>query len=370
MNYVTKLGASALAVAAAFAVAFAVLVSSTSTQTAEAATIDFAHDDTDNAVSAAPGDTVNVAVNSAFANVSITGMASGVSASFAFNDGQSIQCADSASATSCDVDDSDGDTAGRQNISGQTSVALKIADDSGEGYILLSVGGLGGTTVNKVVNVSKATLVGSLKITASPTTIAAADGVSTLTVEVKNAAGTPAGLNGEDVTLVTTLGTIQCTDTQTQACTATTANYDHDGDGNTDTVPGGATVTLRGKGVEGVATITATLGTWTDTATVTLYGTAKKLTAEPMQNSIEIGGEVYIVLTVKDGAGHPVSGQVIAPLEPEEGSGRPERRRQARAGRDREGHAGGHRHEFRGGRRVQQGLHRLQEREEQHPGVR
>ncbi len=289
---------------------------------AEAATVDLGAND--NSATAAPGDTVHIAVASPFLTATITGTASGVSASFTFNGAQSIQCADSASASSCDVDDSNSDTAGRQNVANATSVALKVADDSGEGYILLSVSGLGATVTTKVVTVSKASLVGSLDIQASETTIAAADGTSTLTVVVKNAAGTPVGLNGERVSLVTTLGSIECTtDVETQACTVTTADYDHDNDSTTDAVPGGATVVLNGEGVEGQAVITARIGTRTKSVTVTLYGTAKNLTAEPQQDSIEIGGEVFVVLTVTDDAGHPVSGQVISPVSSEEVVGPP-----------------------------------------------
>ena len=145
------------------------------------------------------------------------------------------------------------------------------------------------------------------------------DGTSTLLVEVQNAAGTPAGLNGREVSLVTTLGSLECVSgTETQACPVTTADYDHDNDGNTAVVPGGITATLNGKGVEGTATITARLGSHTATAEVTMFGTAKNLTAEPMQDSVEIGGSVYVVLTVTDGAGNPVSGQMITPVSSKE----------------------------------------------------
>ena len=268
------------------------------------------------AVSAAPGDTVQIAVSGALAQVSITGTADGVSASFPANGGQSINCGDDAS---CDTDDSEPETAGNQNVPDQVRVDLKIAADSGEGYILVRVEGIGAGTntaaVTKVINVSKATLVGSLKISASPTTIAAADGTSTLLVEVQNAAGTPAGLNDQEVSLITSLGSLECvSDTETQACSVTTADYDHDNDTNTDVAPGGITATLNGKGVEGVATVTAILGNLRQTVEVTFYGTAKNLTAEPLQNSVEIGGDVYVVLTVTDDAGNPVSGQVIEPL--------------------------------------------------------
>ena len=315
MSYVTRLGAYGLGAVTAFAVAFALLVSVSSTPTAEAATVELA-ETAPSINDVAPGDTVGITVNGALAQVSITGTADGVGASFVANDGQSINCGDNAS---CDTDDSDANTAGRQNVADQVRVALKIDDDAGEGYILVSVVGVGAATntaqVTKVINVNKSTLVGSLKIKATPKTIAAADGESTLLIEVQNASATPAGLNGQEVSLVTTLGSLECVSgTETQACSVTTADYDHDNDTNTAVVPGGITATLNGKGVEGQAVVTARLGTRTATATVTFYGTAKNLTAEPMQGSVEIGGDVYVVLTVTDGAGNPVAGQVIAPI--------------------------------------------------------
>lgn len=302
MSYVRKLGASALVIAAAFAVAFAVLVSSpTQTVEAQAAPDHTLATGANNVDDVAPGDTVRIVVGGAFAQVSITGTADGVGGSFDANEGQSIACGNDAT---CDEDDADT----------TVSVDLTVDADSGEGHILLSVGGLGATTATKVINVSKTNLVGSLSITASPTTISAADGTSTLTILVKDAQATPEGENGEEVTLVTTLGTLECvTDTETQACSVTTA--DSSGVANVDDgTPGYATVTLNGKGVEGTATITARLGSFTDTATVTLFGTAKNLTAEPDQGSIEIGGEVYIVLTVTDAAGNPVAGQMVRPV--------------------------------------------------------
>ena len=317
-GYVTKLGAYGLTVAAAFAVALAVLVSVSSTPTAEAATVQLA--ESAPSQSAAPGDTVQIQVNGALAQLSITGTADGVGASFTANDGQSINCGDNAS---CDTDDSDTNTAGRQNVVDQVRVNLKIDDDAGEGYILVSVLGIGAATntaqVTKVINVSKATLVGSLKITATPKTIAANNGTSTLLVEVQNASSNPAGLNDQEVSLITTLGSLECVSgTETQACSVTTADYDHDNDGTTAVAPGGITATLNGRGVEGEAVITARLGSMTATATVTMFGTAKNLTAEPMQGSVEIGGDVYVVLTVTDGAGNPVAGQVITPVTSKE----------------------------------------------------
>ena len=315
MSYVRKLGASALVIAAAFAVAFAVLVSSTSTQTAEAADVTLPN--VNNSATAAPGDTVQITVAGEFARVSITETADGVGGSFEHNDGQSIACADNGS---CDADDTD---------NGAVQVDLKIDADAGEGYILLSVGGLGATTATKVINVSKATLVGSLTIKAVSSTIAANDADTTagdagvnrtaITVNVKNAASTPTGLNTRSVTLITTLGSISCDggSAYSQACSVSTAASSST-PGVEDGEDGWATVYLLGAGVEGEATVTATLGNHTDTVDVTLYGEAKNLTAEPEQGSVEIGGSVFIVLTVTDAAGNPVSGATVIAGTPKE----------------------------------------------------
>lgn len=292
-------------VALAVIVAFSVVLTTTQRVEAQAAP-DHTLANADNSVSdVAPGDTVRIEVTSAFAQVSITGTADGVGGSFAANDGQSISCGD-------------GNTCDRDTDASEVAVDLTVDADSGEGFILLSVGGLGATTSTKVINVSKTNLVGSFEITASPTTIAAADGTSTLTILVKDAQTTPEGQNGESVTLVTTLGSIECVPgTETQACSVTTA--DSSGiTGVTDGTPGYATVTLNGKGVEGQAVVTARIGTLTDSVTVTLFGTAKNLTAEPEQGSVEIGGSVFVVLTATDDAGNPVSGLQIAPVSDEE----------------------------------------------------
>ena len=308
------MGAYGIAVAAAFAVALAVLVSVSSTPTAEAATVELTAAETSE--TAAPGDTVEILVAGALAQVIITGKAEGVGASFVANGGQSISCGDN---LSCDKER---DTATPPaHIDDVIQVDLKIDDDSGEGHILVSVEGLGLTSGNtekitKVINVSKASLVGSLEIkadAASDKTIPATAGTSDLTVTVKNAA-TPAGLlAGQAVTVITTHGTVGCaaaadsaTAGATQTCSATT------------TADGIVDVLLTGGGVEGQAVVTARLGTRTDTVTITLFGSAKNLTAEPEQGSVEIGGSVFVVLTVTDGAGNPVSGLQIGPVSSKE----------------------------------------------------
>ena len=291
-------------VAMVAAVAFSGVLSTT--HTAQAATINLPAADA--TATAAPGDTVTIVVSNPFARVTITDTAAGVSASFVSGGGQSVACS---SETACDVD-TDAST-------DSLTVALKIADDSGEGHILLDIEGIGGTAtdVTKVITVSKAGQVGSLAIKhtapGDATIPAATTGTSNLTVTVKNASTPAGGLEGQSVSVTTTHGTVGCgvgpgtaTAGSSQACDALTDSA------------GVVSVLLTGGGVEGIATVTARLGTRTAEAKVTLFGTAKKLTAEPLQNSIEIGGSTYIVLTVTDGAGNPVADQTVAPVTAKE----------------------------------------------------
>ena len=303
------MGAYGIAVAAAFAVALAVLVSVSSTQTAEAATVELGVDAA--SATAAPGDTVEIAVAGTLAQLTITGTADGVGGSFVANGGKTIACSNE---NSCDKDATDA-------TSETVTVQLKVDADSGEGHILVSVVGLGSATTNtaqttKVINVSKASLVGSLEIktdAAGDKTIPATAGVSNLTVTVKNAATPAGGLEDQSVTVITTHGTVGCGEGAGSASAGSTQTCTADTD-----AAGVVDVILTGGGVEGQAVVTARLGTRTDTVTITLFGGAKNLTAEPQQGSVEIGGSVYVVLTVTDGAGNPVSGQTITPLTSKE----------------------------------------------------
>ena len=308
---ILKKGLGLRLVALAAVVAAVALVGAVFTQSADAATIDLPA--ASNSVTAAPGDTVTIVVADAFAQVTITSTASGVDASFA-GGSQSIACSDAAVST-CDLDDSDTTAPGRQNTAGSVTVGLKIAEDSGEGHILLSVSGVGSTNTDltKVITVSKAGQVGSLVIMTdddADKTVTATGGVSNLTVTVKNASTPPAVMAGQEVIVTTTHGTVGCgvgagsaSAGNSQACAATATGAD-----------GIVDVILTGGGVPGQATVTATLGTRTDSATVTLFGPAANLTAEPQQNSVEIGGSVFVVLTATDAAGNPVGDLVIAPV--------------------------------------------------------
>ena len=137
-----------------------------------------------------------------------------------------------------------------------------------------------------------------------------------MVVKVTNSVGKGVAV---PVTLTTTLGlfttasngcatgggTLACTTAATQATPDAAAT-----DGMLATAPTLSPVASR----PGVAKVTATVAGYpsvTDTATVTFFGPAKNIEAAPQQGSIQIGGATYIVVTVTDAAGSPVSGIVF-----------------------------------------------------------
>ena len=71
----------------------------------------------------------------------------------------------------------------------------------------------------------------------------------------------------------------------------------------------GGWIQVRGTGSPGPAKLTVESGGFTVTKDITFYGDAKTITAEAEQGSIEVGGSVFIVVTVTDGAGNGISGR-------------------------------------------------------------
>ena len=322
MSYVTKMGAYGLAVAAAFAVALAVLLSVSSTPAATAATVTL--DSGDSTVDAEPGDTV-IIPNPGNADVDIVdfsitgGTASG---SFDVGGGQSLSCSDSTTGKGCDTDDADGDI----------SVKLTIDEDSADGYIIvkrdiiLPVGD--GSDDAVVITVTTQPKPNSLTAKAGETTIAAAAGSTTITATVKNNKSPAVGMNDQRLTFVTTLGTMNCpvsvaVGTASQIDAANNVQWcqvrtQGDDDASPPVDSGTAIVTLTGGGREGTATVTISHGTLDPTSVdVTLFGTAKNLTAEADQGSVEQGGSVFVILTVTDAVGNPVSNAQPGPGETE-----------------------------------------------------
>ena len=315
MSYVRKLGASALVVAAAFAVAFAVLVTSSSTQTAEAQTTPGA--------TVKPGTTIQVRANGTAQNaVTIVRFeiqsSSTASGSFVSGGGQLVNCNDgSACDTKLTDDDSDAATPNVDTGNGEVSVALKVANDSPDGFILVKVTDVLGSNAPvtyQAFNVSSADVVTSLTAKAVPTA-APADGSSTsaITVTAKNSKGE--GVAAVDISVITTGGTMSSVQQKTgttcdsQSCTLTTRADDQ---GTEADEAGTAIVTLTGADRAGDAVLTFTSGSLTATATVTLFGAASDITVEAEQGSAEIGGSTNIVVTVTDSAGNPVASKKFA----------------------------------------------------------
>ena len=329
MSYVRKLGASALVVAAAFAVAFAVLVSPTTTETVEAADVTV----TNGTATVQPGDTAVITQAGRIVRFTIDGDNSTSTGSFASGSGQTIACSDDAP---CDTgtEDADSDTSTPEtDVADSITVKLDIDEDSEDGFIIVkyavvitATGTVGdptdaGTIVLTVTTQPKPA---SLSAKATSTTLQADpvdgpqnDGTdpdrTTITATVKNDQDPAVGMAGQTLTFITTVGNLDCDgvgtgDAPAQVCQADT-RVDNAGTSDVNEL-GTVEVTLLGAGREGTSTITVTHATL-DSATVevTFYGDPDSVEAAAEQNSVEVGGSVLVVLTVKDAAGSPVKGQ-------------------------------------------------------------
>ena len=116
--------------------------------------------------------------------------------------------------------------------------------------------------------------------------------VTTLGVMDCPASTAPAG--GTDITAAANVQWCQVWTSSSNSAGETAAN-------------GNAVISLKAGGREGTATVTISHGTLDPTSVdVTFFGTAKNMTAEADQGSVEVGGSVFVVLTVTDGVGNPV----------------------------------------------------------------
>ena len=106
---------------------------------------------------------------------------------------------------------------------------------------------------------------------------------------------------GRKVSLTVTRGVLRTSGVSPGCRTVTqcTVTTDHDG----------FWTQVRGTGQPGPSTLTIVADGFTQTRTITFYGTAKKIEAEAEQNSVQLGGTVFIVVTVTDGAGNGISGR-------------------------------------------------------------
>ena len=113
---------------------------------------------------------------------------------------------------------------------------------------------------------------------------------------------TPQAYAGVDVFVTTTNSTFSVT-SAAEGCRSGSTRCTFKTDDS------GGWLQVRGTGVPGPAKLTLEAGGITVTRDLTFYGTAKKITAEADQNSIAVGGTVFIVVTVTDGAGNGISGR-------------------------------------------------------------
>lgn len=322
MERITKLGAAGLAVAAAFAVALAVLVSAFPA-TADAAVRDSASGADMKDVTKYNGDTVYISnsEDNAYVTFAITAIGA-ADASFthssATDNGRSITCR---AGGSCDADT----TAGK----GGVQVALKIADDSGAGAIIVTQTTISSTPKTDVdtieVMVAQVPTKLSLKLGAesidSGQGSGAMAGSTDLTIQLTDASGD--GIAGETLTVVSTHALLSSsattrTGSQLSAFSSTngvlagtiTTSTDND-DADMADGAGYAIVQVMGGGSAGVSTITVTLGSVTASVDIVLHGPVTKITAEPEQSAIEAGGTTFIVVTATDSAGNHVAGHNV-----------------------------------------------------------
>ena len=326
MRTVTKLGAYGLAVAAAFAVAFAVLVTAPRTSVV-AQTTDPTPDGTSAAtnaglaaITATPekraGDKVYIQVTTdANTNDNLFRFtidpASGAAATFtarnAADGGQAVNCKDER--TSCDRDPSDD----------QVTVEVQIdADAAANTSLIINAENLNqtGTTKAKLVVEVIGTALATTKLEVelvnnsslsrpSVGTEGTFDDEAQFQVRVlDNQQPTPMIYAGRRVLITVTRGLLRTSGLDPNCSSVTTCNVTTD--------DGQFWTQVRGSGEPGPSTLTLTVDGFTATKTITFYGSAKKIAAEAEQNSVQLGGSVFIVATVTDGAGNGVSGHTVA----------------------------------------------------------
>ena len=347
MNYVWKLGAYSLAGVAAFAVALAVILSASSTPTADAQ-IQNARTGvgTANSAPAANGDTVLVADEDAPADSVVEFKilpSSTADASFthsaATNNGQDIICQID---TSCDVE-LDTDSDGALDALTGIQVAMKIADDSPGGFVIITSRMLTGTNTTtvttNVVTVTVAQVPAKIEVTSVAKAISASDTTTGTLLNIRLTDTNGKGVAGKRLTIVSNRALLVAMadgtdDTRTigpetggddldfgdnpfssttgvlAGTVVTSADADSGGTADNIDSAGYARVRVTGAGAAspGLSTITVTLGTVTGSADITLYGPVTTITAEAEESAIELGGKTRIVVTATDRGGNPVAG--------------------------------------------------------------
>ena len=320
-------------------------------------------------VSGVPGQTVTVA----FATTAATAERFRIhtdsegSASFAFNGGQSVRCANDA-ANGCDVND---DSLPTDSPTTGISLQVTIDADSPIGEIFVqhitrSATGVVAVTEEVVITVVRPNPVAAIKAanrvtSAIPKDTPATGGGALIVVQVVNAAG--AGISSAPLQISTTRGGLTIASPvayvapvaadpdagvtavaevalrpANTAAPGTTCPAEADGvAGNaactllataaagaatptdrTDDVTGGlVAVRLKGNGGTGTAEVTFRhpVSGHSHTAKVVLHGPAASISASVDQGTIGIGNSTFIVVTVSDADGNPVPGVLDVNIE-------------------------------------------------------
>jgi hypothetical protein len=242
--------------------------------------------------------------------------------SSASNNGRTINCRQN---IACDVDQRIADGDG-------TTVALKIADDAGEGAVFVTRKRLDGTDETNPVDeigVAVAQVPTRLTVTPSPKAVeaddVANDDTSTVAIRLTDANGK--GIGGRSLTVIATLG--EFSDTPPEAAVfpnswpagvtlgsmtgsgpvrAMPTSQDNIGTDSADEA-GYAALTFTAGSVSGIARIEVRVADSALTAStnIVLFGPATTITASAEQSSIEQGGKTFIVVTATDAAGNPVA---------------------------------------------------------------
>ncbi|MXW26079.1 MAG: hypothetical protein F4Z77_07315 [Dehalococcoidia bacterium] len=241
------------------------------------------------------------------------------SGSFDVGGGQTVVCND---AGKCDI----GKQTDGTDTANSVTVKLNIDEDSADGFILVKITDVLAATPTvtyQTVEVETLPKPASLAAKAVSKTIDANGSVAAvgdagrteIVATVKDNQTPSVGMSAQRLTFVTTLGVMDCPasgsgDTAISAapnvqwCQVWTSRSNSDGE---TAAEGNAVISLKASGREGTATVTISHGTLDPTIVeVTLYGTAKNVSAEAEQSSVEVGGSVFVVLTVTDAAGNPV----------------------------------------------------------------
>ncbi|MDE2933765.1 MAG: hypothetical protein OXS47_07850 [Chloroflexota bacterium] len=298
--------------------------------------------------SGVPGQTVTVTFNAGTDDRYRISTDSEGSASFAFNGGQSLRCADDAT-NGCDTDAD----------SGEVGIQVTIDEDSpiGEIYVQrIARSDTGVVTVSQelTITVNRPNPVAAIKAANRVTSAISKDtpateGGALIVVQVVNAGGV--GINGAPLQVTTTRGGLSIADAVTgvvgdssttpptaavrtrtrntaapgttcpnetdalagnAACTilASTAGNGTDGTaGNSDDELGGiVAVVLKGNGGTGTAEVVFRhpVSGHSHKVNVILHGAAASISASVDQSTIGIGNSTFIVVDVSDADGNPV----------------------------------------------------------------